>query len=162
MGMKKLFWLMCLLLLFQVLIVACSGVDGNPPLSFDDGYVNQQILLMAPNYANTFRTVDPISLELKHNSIHEIVFQNNYNLKIYEWIDESWVEIKDKSNAQYPSGDIIFSPAELMPVVQVIVVSPDLEDLSSKHQLRVYVSGDMKTGEGIQKVAAFVDITLNP
>ena len=161
MRMKKLFGLICLLLLCQVWIVACSGPDDHP-LSFEDGYVNQQILLTAPSSFNTFRTFDPINLELRHNSIHEVVFRNNYNLRIFERTNGSWAELKEKSTAQYTSDDVIFSPAQLMPVVQVIVVSPDLQDLSSKHQLRVYVSGDMKTGQGIQTVAASVDITLNP
>lgn len=161
-GMKKLFRLICLLLVFQVLLVACSNVDNNSPLSFDDNYVNRQILLTAPNHTNTFRTFDPIYLELKHNSINEVVFRNNYNLRIFERTNESWVEINEKSTAQNPSDEIIFSPTQLMPVVQVIVVSPDVGSVSSKHQLRVYVSGDMKTGESIQKVAAFVDVTLQP
>lgn len=153
---------MCLLLLFQVWVVACSRLNGDAPLSFEDGYVNQQILLAAPSYSNTFRTFDPINLELRHNSIHEVVFRNHYNLRIFERTNELWAEIKENSPAQYLSDDVVFSPGQLMPVVQVIVVSPDLADLSSKHQLRVYVSGDMKTGQGIQAVAAFVEMTLNP
>lgn len=160
--MKNLFRLICSIILFQVVLVSCTSLNNKPPLTFDDGYLNQQILLRAPNNFNTFKTADPILLELKYNSNNEIVLPNDYNLRIFERTSESWVEIKEKPIERLPAGDIILSPTKLMPAVEVIFLSPDLDNPEKRDQLRIYVTGDMITNEGIKKVAAYADITLYP
>ena len=158
--MKKLFRLISSILIFQV--VSCASLNNKPPLSFDDGYLNQQILLRAPNNFNTFKTADPILLELKYNSNNEIVLPNDYNLRIFERTSESWVEIKEKPIERLPAGDIVLSPTKLMPAVEVIFLSPNLVDPGTKNQLRIYVTGDMITNGDIKRVAAYVDITVYP
>jgi len=160
--MKASFHLIFPIIFLQTLLASCSSLDSTPPLSFEDGYLNQQILLRAPDFSNTFRTTDVISLELKYNSNNAIVLPNNYNLKIFERTSESWVEIKEKPIERLPAGDIILSPTKLMPAVEVIFFSPNLDNPETKNQLRIYVTGDMITNEGIKKVAAYVDITLYP
>jgi hypothetical protein len=151
-----------LLILFQVFLVSCSSSDDNPPLSFENKYINQQILLRAPDYSNTFSITDPISLELKYNSTNEIVFPNNYNLKIFEKTADGWVEVKEKPTERYPPDDIVLSPTKYMPAVQVVPLFPDLLNPFVKHELRIYVIGNMKTGDGIKEVAAYTDVILHP
>jgi hypothetical protein len=150
------------LALIQLLLVSCSNLDGHPPLSFDDAYLNQQILLRVGSFLNTFKTSDPINLELKYNSYDEIVFPNNYNLKIFERTNGTWAEIVEKPITRLPAGDVVFSPTKEMPAVYVIYLSPDLKNINTNYQLRIYVFGNMKTNEGIQEVAAYTDIELHP
>lgn len=159
--MKEFIRLTYSLILIQ-LLVSCSNLDGHAPLSFDDAYLNQQILLRVGSFVNTFKTGDRISLELKYNSYNEIVFPNNFNLKIFERANETWVEIPEKPITRLPTGDVVFSPNKEMPAVYVIYLSPDLKNINTNYQLRIYVIGNMKTNEGIKEVAAYTDIELHP
>ena len=145
-----------------MLMVSCKTSVEASPVLVDERYLNKQILLRAPSYSNTFKTEDQISLELKYNSSDEIVFPNNYNLRIFERTSDTWVEIKERPRERYPLGDVVFSATKYMPPVQVIFLMPDLTSLGQKHQLRIYVFGNMKIGDDIVKAAAFTDVTLSP
>lgn len=160
--MKASFHLIFPIILLQILLASCSSLDSTPPVSFEEGYVNQQILLRAPDFSNTFRTTDVISLELKYNSTNEITFPNNYNLRIFQRTNGEWIELYEKPTERLPAGDVVFSPTKEMPAVHVIYLYPDLQEPSPKYQLRIYVIGEMRTKEGIKKVAAYTDITLHP
>ena len=150
------------ILLCQVLIISCSDSVSVPSIDIEKKYINRQILLRAPTFSNSFSTLDPINLELKYNTDSEIVFPNNYNLKIFMQTGQGWVEIKEKPIVRLPSGDVVFSPSKQMPAVEDIFFSPQLPSNNQKYQLRIYVIGNMtKNGERIN-VAAFTDIVLHP
>lgn len=151
-----------LILICQGFLISCSRFESSPPISIDDGFINQQILLRAPDFSNSFKTTNPIILELKYNSNNEIVFPNNYNLRIFQRTDSEWIEIYEKPIERLPAGNVVFSPTKEMPAVEVIFLSPDLQKPGSKHQLRIYVIGDMKTNEGVKEVAAYTDVMLYP
>jgi hypothetical protein len=142
--------------------MSCSELTPAPPIDIEKEYLNQQILLRAPNFSNSFNTLDRISLELKYNSNREIVFPNNFNLKMFIQTNEGWMEINERPIVRLPPGDVVFSPSKMMPAVQVIYFSPELPSSNQKYKLRIYVIGSMKEmGESI-KVAAFTDIELHP
>jgi hypothetical protein len=146
----------------QVTLSSCSTTITNPPIPVEKDFTNKQILLRAPDYANTFKTTESLALELKYNSTNEIKFPRNYNLRIFEYSDGEWIEIMEKPTERFPDGDIIFSPDKYMPIVQVVGAFPDLPDINQKYKLRIYVTGEMKTEEGNQDVVAYVDVQLTP
>lgn len=146
---------------FTGLISACTS-DKNDPIQMDGTYVNQQIILRAPSYANEFGTNEALILELKYNSINEIVFPNNYGLRIFEETEDGWKEVQEKPTERTPTGDIIFSPEKLMPAVHIVGVYPNLQRPGQKHNLRVYVIGEMNVNGEVIKVAAYTDVTLKP
>lgn len=147
------------LLLF---IASCKTKEIPSPVNIENEFVNQQIKIRFDNYSNTFKTSDPISLELKYNSSNVIVFPNNYNLKIFEFSNDNWLEIQEKPTVRLPGGDVVFDPNIMLPAVEMIFVSPHIKDLSQSHKLRIYVIGEMQTGNGNQNVAAYVDVLLKP
>lgn len=157
---KRIFSTLCWLLLCQVVIAACSSSENNPPLDFEEGYVNQQILLSAPDLFNTFNTKGPIHLEITSTSSYEIVLPNNLNLRIFERKAGDWIEVLELPTTRLPAGDVIFSP--IKKTREITSASPNLPDPTRKYRLRIYVSGHMKTNDGIKQVAAYVDITLHP
>ena len=161
MNNKKVALITAVLLGF-VLISSCTPSETNSPIPTDEEYVNRQILIRAPDYANKFDTRDFIMLELKYNTTNEIVFPNNYGLKIFEKTADGWVEIKEQPTERVPPGDIIFSPLKEMPAVPVVMVFPDLPDLGQKYSLRIYVIGQMSSNGQTIEVVAFTDIVLNP
>lgn len=149
-------------LLGLLLLVSCTPSEESALVPIEESYVNTQILLRAPSYSNTFRTQDPINLELKYNTSYEITFPNNYNLRIFENNSGKWVEIKEKPTERYPLGDVVLSPDKEMPAVQVVVLFPDLPFLERGYSLRIYVIGDMKANGEIVEVAAYTDVMLRP
>lgn len=159
--MKKKISIFCICI-WLMLLTSCVVDEKKAPISIDDKYVNQQIIIRAPSYANTFKTKDFITLELKYNSNNVIVFPNNYNVRIFEEMTDAWVEIKEKPTERIPSGEIVLSPEKYLPAVQVVAFFPDLPKQDRAYSLRVYVIGQMKEKGEIKDVAAFTHIDLNP
>jgi hypothetical protein len=148
-------WLICCLL------SSCSGSNekpDTPPVEFDPTYLNQQIRLSVHRGMSEFKTDKPVGLLLDSYSQNETVFPNNFNLKIFVKQNDTWVEIKEKPVNRL--GDKIILLSE--PDNKIVVVFPDLADLTKEYQMRAYVFGDMTTLEGTQPVAAFVDFVLTP
>lgn len=157
---KRVVSLIYWVLLCQVLLSGCSA---KPPVDFEDGYVNQQIMLSAPVLYNTFSTNTkqyPIWLEISTTSKDEIVLPNNLNLRIFERKSGDWIEIPEIPITRLPAEDVILSGMKKFR--ETTSTSPMLPDPTQKYRLRIYVSGDMKTEEGTKEVAAYVDITLHP
>lgn len=151
------------LFVFQLLIIAaCSPLGRDDPISINPKYVNDQILLRAPQYANTFKTNDSIILELKNNTHNTLTFPRNYNIKIFEDSKEGWIWISEKPTQRTPANDIVLSPKEESPVVEVVVVFPDLPDTNREYKLRIYVVGKMQEDEKLIEVGAYTDIFLYP
>jgi hypothetical protein len=154
---KGIFSFMCWLLFCQFLLAACSA---NPPIDFEEGYLNQQLLLSAPGHFNTFNTRDSIYLEIRSTSKYEIVLPNDLNLRIFERKAGDWIEIPEFPTTRSPAGDVIFS--RINKSLEMASTFPNLPDPTRNYRLRIYVSGDMKTEAGIKQVAAYVNITLHP
>jgi hypothetical protein len=157
---KRVISLICWILLCQVLLAGCSA---NPPLDFEDGYVNQQVMLSAPVLYNTFSTNTkqyPIYLEIRTTSKDEIVLPNNLNLRIFERKSGDWIEIPELPMTREPVGNVILSSTKQF--IETTAAVPMLPDPTQKYRLLIYVSGNMKTEKGNKQVAAFVDITLHP
>ena len=144
------------------LLTSCNGSEDVSPVSIGEDYVNQQILIRVPDYSNTLKTADPISLELKYNSNNRIVFPNDYNLRVFERTSDEWIEIKQKPVERYPTDDIVLAPDREISIVQIVVVFPEIPNLEEKHLLRIYVFGDMEVNGDVVEVAAYTDVRLNP
>lgn len=151
-----------LILFFVILLVSCDSSEINDPIIMDEHYVNQQILLRAPSYGNTYKTNVPVLLELKYNSNNEITFPSDFNIQIFQKSSDGWIEINEFLTTRVPSNDIVLSPEKYMPAVQVIYFYPDLSNLDQEYFLRVYIFGQMIEAGESKEVAAFVEITLNP
>jgi hypothetical protein len=149
-------------LLCLVLTSSCTPSEVGSPIPENEKYVNQQILLRAPTSINTFGTRDVVVLELKYNSTNEIVFPNNYGLRIFEKTADGWMEIKEIPTETFPPDDIILSPLKEMPAVQSVMFFPDLPDLERKYSLRIYAIGQMSSNGQTIEVMAFTDIVLRP
>ena len=159
MRMKILFSMACWILVC-LFLVSCSNPQNDTLIDIQDDYLNQQVILRAPTFFNTFKTANPIVLDLISNSSNDIVFPNDYNLRIFKRTNEGWIEIKEIPTVRLPKRDIVLSPTTK--AVEHLDVIPNLIDYSQSYQLRIYAIGDMKTNEGIKKVAASFDVTLSP
>jgi hypothetical protein len=149
---------LCLTILLGSILVACSTKDSHPPIEVDKDYLDQQITLEAPSFSNTFRTMDSINIDITNKSTYEIVFPNNYNIRIFSYSDNEWVEIPEIPTTRLPDGDVVLASN----TIETTFVHPDLPNPNRQYNLRIYVFGNMKvSGESIE-VAAFTDVRLQP
>ncbi|MBL8099017.1 MAG: hypothetical protein JNK81_07530 [Anaerolineales bacterium] len=149
------------LAMFVIVLISCNSQEQNL-INVEPSYINNEILIRVASFANTFKTKDPIFLELKYNSTNDITFPNNYNLKIFYKTKNEWVEINEEPTQRFPEGDILFSPNITMPIVESVVVYPALPSLFENYVLRIYVIGKMSTEQGEKDVAAYTEVNLSP
>lgn len=149
-------------LIIQQLMLACSDIKSEAPFTFDEEYINQQIKLLAPKQFNNFETTSSIVLEVQYHSKNEIVFPNNYNVRIFEQTDNGWVEVQEKPTLRLPEDDIIFSTEMGTTAKRLFTVDLELAEYAQTSLFRFYIFGDMKVDQGIKQVAAYVDIELSP
>lgn len=150
-------------LLLLIILASCTknSLTVEAPLDFEEGYLNNQVLLFATAQGNTFKTTDPIAIGMTFRTDTEIVFPNNYNLRLFIKDKESWREISEKPFERYPTGEFVFSPST-SPQVHFFFVEPDIGNIEQKYLLRIYVAGNMME-KGISKtVASYLDIELRP
>lgn len=138
-----------------------SQSPETPPIDFDSAYLNQQIKLTVVNELSAFRTDSVVALLLEYNTTNEIVFPSNYNLRLFIQQDGEWVEVKEKPTIR-PDEPVVLSPNIPTSYGHIVAFWPQLDNLERKYDMRAYLFGDMKTAEGIQKVATFADFILRP
>jgi hypothetical protein len=150
------------LISLSILLVACSQSVNKDPITSDANYTNHQIRLYSSANYNSYKTSDVISAEIWNISGQMIKFPNNYNIQIFEKVDNGWKEIAEKPTIRLPEGDFTFNPLDGSSYIQMIGVFPNLPDLDQKYKLRIYVSGLMKENDEEIEVVAFTDVTLIP
>ena len=151
------------MLITAIALLSCStspSKDTQPSVDIDERYLNNQVTVRAPEIFNSFRTNDPVILEILNYSDNEIRFSNDYSLRIFKKTDDGWVEIKEIPTTRLPEDDIIFSPNSS--TIEDFAVFPDLKDYSQNYRLRIYIIGDMQTEQGHQKVSAYTEVQLQP
>lgn len=142
-------------------IISCGFKEENL-VNIESSYTNQQILLKVAGILNSFKTDDPIFLELYYNTSKEIIFPSNYNLRIFYKNSDEWIEIKEKPTQRFPGEDIVFSPTQPMSYAESVVLAPDLPNKLEKYHLRIYVVGNMNEEGKIIQVTAYTEIELSP
>jgi hypothetical protein len=94
------------------MVTSCSILHRSPdkpPIDFDPNYLNQQIRLLVSKELSAFKTDSDVGLLLEYNTVNEIIFPNNYNLRIFVQQNDQWVEVKQRPTIR-PNGPVILSP----------------------------------------------------
>jgi len=159
--MKTKFPIMLLFLIMQFAFLACGNDESELPVDLEDNYTNQQIKLFTPGQFNTYEPISSVVLEVQYHSDNDIVFPNDFNVKIYERTRKGWIEIPERPILRLPEDDIRFS-LDGKTTVRLFTVDPDLDNYGQTHDLRFYIFGDMKVDGGIRPVVAYVDVKLSP
>jgi hypothetical protein len=152
-----------ILLLFvsQVLLMSCATTKHELQLgNVEASNINNQVHAKVYELMNTLETVRPVFLEIQSFTPNTIVFKNNFSVRIFQQTNNGWKEISEEPTTRLPEDDIVFSPDK--GTLQIFAVHPHLNDYTHNVQLRIYLIGDMKTGQGTTKVAAYTDVTLHP
>jgi hypothetical protein len=154
----------CIILsMLCILITSCSTIHHSPdkpPIDFDSNYLNQQIRLLVVPQLGAFKTNSDMALLLEYDTVNEIVFPSNFNLRIFVQQANQWIETKEKPTIR-PTDPVILSPKSSSQG-SIVAFWPQLDNLTKTYYMRVYVFGDMKTSDGSKQVAAFADFVLTP
>ncbi len=151
--------LLVILILVAIFLSSCTTLP--PPLSFDETYLNNQVILHALKQENTFRTKDTLLIRMTFNTKTDIVFPNNYNLRLFIEENDEWHEIYEQPRTRLPEGNFVFSPftSHQFPG---FYVAPALPDFDKKHLVRIYISGEMENEKNTKTVTSFIDVLLFP
>jgi hypothetical protein len=147
------------LIVLCFMLVACSSSveESSAPVNFDDKHINQEIVLVAPGYSNTFKSTDAISVEITNTSSYDVGFQNNFSIRLFLKSNNEWTEVAEVPTTRLPEGDVLLSPK----ATKTTYIMPDLPRDADTYSLRIYVFGATK-GNKEFAVAAFTDLKLNP
>ena len=153
-----------ILLLHGLILTSCSSLavkQIDSPMEFNQAHLNQEIRLVMVKGLSAFKTNQDVAVLLEYDTVNEVIFPSDYNLRIFIQHDGGWIEIKEKPTIR-PNDPVILSPKIPSSHGQLVGFWPQLPDIKKTYNLRVYIFGDMKTKEGTEQVAAYTDIILTP
>ena len=145
----------------SVLLCSCTS-PSIEPLEIDEKNNNTYITLQPMEELNKFYPNDVLYFQLSYNTINQIRFPNNYNIRLFYLDNSMWVEINEIPTRRHPLGDVVFSQNTYIPFPYVISLIPDLPDKTKKYQLFVYVSGLMSSNASKQEVYASTTVLISP
>jgi hypothetical protein len=151
-----------IVIIFISMILGCSPLISDNPITARQEYTNKQIMLYAFDQYNTFTTSDVITAEIWNMTENYIEFPNNYNIRIFERTKKGWVEIFEEPVTRLPPGPFTFNPINGSSYIKLIGIFPNLPDINRKYELRIYVSGVMQENDESIEVFAYTDVVLKP
>jgi len=159
-----------LISLITVVLSSCaSATNLAEPLSIstpDIGIPIQSekyLEVTAPNGWNSFKTSEPISLEIRNISNNQITSGPDFGARIFVRTDDGWIEVKNKEGYEYEL--LTLDPSENYDPLKTAAtfVLPDLPDYSVRSYIRIFVVGTLiDNGKESKMVASYIDLELNP
>jgi hypothetical protein len=159
-------------LILMIIISSCikvapdsSGVPGVPQYLQGAITENGEIIeLDAPKGWNNFKIGDFVGLMVRNVSEKDLVFPNDFNVKIFTKENDSYIEISNKT--AYPSSEeVVLEPNPEFDAFKIhtLIVYPDIAVSDSTAYLRIFISGVlMENGKSSETVATYIDVTLYP
>jgi len=171
-----------LLFIFMVFLTACVPAlpqDSMPTVDIPMQTINTVLQIKTPTRQTEFKANKSINLTVENVSKIFVALSVNCNLKVFNYLDTSWVEIGNK--LQYfglvEDSDGVFVPSlegsrTLSPIMDSEEnwaesrMSCDFLPVADKSDLpfmvRVFVSGNIVSGDIVtdEKTGAYIDILL--
>lgn len=150
------------------LISACISwpdLENMPEIDIPAENLNVQVQVFAPKGWNTFKSNDPIELEIYVIGSEEIIFPPDFGVKTFLYDNGSWVEVIETVPTTYSHGDVVLQPYNGNPFFAGAARAfPILPGANNPTLLRIFVFGNLYyNGEATnEKVGAYVDVILHP
>jgi len=128
-----------------------------------DVQVGKYLEVTAPNGWNSFKTNEPISLEIRNISKNQITSGPDLGARIFVRTEKEWIEVINKENYQHEL--LVLEPTENYDPLKTVAtfILPDLPDYSVKTYIRIYVVGNlMENGNETTEVGSYIDLELKP
>lgn len=153
--------------LFSLVVTTCilqPDVENFPDVDIPLDHLNSQVFVTAPKGWNTFKTGDPITVEVYVTGKDEIIFPPDFGVKVFSYEHNEWMRVETVPITS-PSHSIVLPPSNGdSPVTGETMVSPILSDESRTRLLRIFVSGNIYRNGVVteEKIGAYVDVILRP
>lgn len=155
-----------------VMLSSCSSttitpVDSSSIPTPDVGieFQNQKYLeVTAPDGWNSFKVNKSVSLLIRNISNTQIVSEPDFGAKIFVRTEDKWIEVSNKT-VYLNESPFTLEPNKNFDFSKTVsfVVFPDLPNNSSAANIRIFVFGTLsEDGKESEKVASYIDLTLNP
>jgi hypothetical protein len=131
-----------------------------PDLNIPARNINTFIKLSDPDaLGNAHRNNNNLTLQLTNLSGVDIVFSDNFGVRVAAEDGETWKDIANNSPSS--KGTIVLPTNKSLPAGLMVTVLPSIPDLSSSIEVRVVVIGHTVSRTG-EEVAASIDVELDP
>lgn len=140
---------------------ASSGQDGDlfPGINVPEKNINSKIVLQNfPGEPQSYKVGDSLAFGIINQSVYNITFHNDFDVKIFIKQDEVWEPINNK--VEYPEGERILPTKKIDPTGLVLFVLPDLGEIKSSTIVRIVVIGQVK--DKSEQVGAYIDVHYAP
>ena len=128
---------------------------------FSNKEMNKALRIYAPPELNSFDSGSLVLLFAVNTSDEPVVFQKDYETKVFRKIGKSWELIQNKMG--YPEGDVTALPKDQQFAGGIFIgVVPFVRE-DEFADLRIFLTGT-KIGSDVQEeeVSANIEITLHP
>jgi len=125
--------------------------------------IGKYLEVTAPNYWNSFKTNEAITLDIQNISDKPITYDSDFDARIFVLTDDKWIEAKNKLIYENDQFILASSEGSVLEKFATIYVQPELLDYSVISYIRIYVAGNLIENEiETKKVASYIDIQLKP
>lgn len=156
--------------IITAVLLSCSSVTNSAkPSSFPkldiegDIQKGKYLVIVAPNGWNSFKTNEPITLDIVNISDNQITTGSDFEARIFVYTDNGWVEVKNKESYEYEV--LTLDPAEGYDPLKSVatVIFPELPDYSVTSYIRILVFGNLiENGQKTKRVGSYIDLELHP
>ena len=153
-----------------IVLSSCSSADKAPakftiPMSEigADVQKGKYLQITAPAGWNQFTSDEDITLEVLNISDDQITSGPDFGARIFAWIDNEWVEVKNKMRYQYQSFTL--EPTENYDPLKTVAISvyPELPASSATYHIRIFLIGELiENNNASRKVGSYIDLRLSP
>lgn len=153
-----------LILLITILASSCSS----PPANSDDWLPNMEVpekdfntVVEIENFSDPpryYKSGDMLAFVVRNRTSDNIVFENDFNVKIFKRINGGWEPVENK--IIYPEGDEILRDEKTYHSVLTLFVVPIMEGITEETTVRIAIIGEVE-GKS-EKVGAYIDVQYLP
>ena len=142
-----------LAILSTLIFISCDNRQINHPNEIEKDSLDDNVVVTAPQVWNTFEAGKPVSLEILNNTESVIIFDQDFEKKIYLLENNEFLELENKISVINGQERILYPNETAGTVLRV-----DTNNRSMA--IRVYILGrKIDTGE---TVSSYIDLHLFP
>jgi hypothetical protein len=150
-----------IIFVFIIFVASCSvGKSNDINANSDQNNVNSEIKIYEiPGQEEIKKNNSLISLQITNLSDNNIVFPNDYGLRLFVLNGDIWKEVNNCYHYAETERDL---PSVNGPQIGLVFdIFPCVDEINKTKTLRVWVIGTKQDETG-EKVMAFIDLILKP
>ncbi len=153
-----------LILLITIIASSCSSQSANsddwlPNIELPEKDFNSMVEIENfPDPPKYYKVGDTLAFIVRNRTSSNIVFENDFNVKIFKRINGRWEPVENKMS--YPEGNEILRDGKKYPPGLTLFVVPIMEGINEETTVRIAIIGEAESKS--EKVGAYIDVQYVP